>query len=457
MTEPWVDDGNAALLVDQYELTMLQAYWREEMFGEAVFSLFSRRLPRPRNYLLACGLEDALHYLERLHFDQEALDYLSTLPELSGEFLDWLGDLRFTGDVYAVPEGTPVFANEPLIEIEAPLPEGQVVETFLMNQLNTQTLVASKASRVVTAANGRSVVDFGLRRAHGADAGLKGARAYHIAGLDGTSNVLAGKIWGVPVTGTMAHSYIQAHDDEIEAFRAFLELYPETVLVVDTYDSLSAVAKIVRLARELGDDFKLRAIRLDSGDLAELAREARRMLDEGGLGAVRIFASGGLDEYQVAGLVAEGAPIDGFGVGTALAVSQDAPALDFAYKLTAYDGVGRIKVAPGKPVLPGRKQVYRVEDGHYARHDIVALADERIDGRPLLRKVMEGGKRLEAGREPLDAARRRARAEIDRLLPGIRALEPADPPYPVHVSDRLQRWQQELIDEIENPRPASRA
>ncbi len=455
MTEPWVDDGNAALLVDLYELTMLQAYWREEMFGDAVFSLFSRRLPRPRNYLLACGLEDALHYLERLHFDAEALDYLATLPEFSREFLDWLGGLRFTGDVYAVPEGTPVFANEPVLEVQAPLPEGQLVETFLMNQLNTQTLVASKASRVVTAARGRTVVDFGLRRAHGADSGLKGARAYHIAGLDGTSNVLAGKIWGVPVTGTMAHSYIQAHDDELEAFRAFMQLYPNTVLVVDTYDTLSAVRKVVKLAHELGSEFGLSAIRLDSGNLVELAREARRILDEGGLASVRIFASGGLDEHRVAGLVAEGAPIDGFGVGTAMAVSQDAPALDFAYKLTSYKGVGRIKVAPGKPVLPGRKQVYRVEDDRYARYDVVAHADEELDGRPLLRKVMEEGKRLEAGREPLAAARRRGRAEIDRLPPGIQGLEPADPPYPVYVSDRLQRWQQELIEAIEPTRPAS--
>ena len=234
----WVTDANVALLTDLYELTMLQAYWREGMEQEAVFSLYSRKLPPSRNFLLACGLEDVLSYLENLRFTEEAIEYLSRLPQFSPEFLDWLRGFRFTGDVYAVPEGTPVFADEPLLEVVAPLPEGQLIETFVLNQIHFQTVVASKAARVVRAAAGRTVVDFGLRRIHGTDAGLKAARAFYIAGVDSTSNVLAGMLYGIPVSGTMAHSYIQACEDELEAFRAWVRLYPRTTLLVDTYDTL---------------------------------------------------------------------------------------------------------------------------------------------------------------------------------------------------------------------------
>ncbi|MGH7557147.1 MAG: nicotinate phosphoribosyltransferase, partial [Gemmatimonadota bacterium] len=297
--EPWVDDASAALLTDLYQLTMLQAYWQEGMEEEGVFSLFARRLPRSRNYLLACGLEDVLHYLESMRFTPEALDYLSTFDQFSPEFLKRLERFRFTGEVHAVPEGTPFFANEPILEVIAPITEGQLVETFIMNQVHLQTVLASKAARVVAAARGRAVVDFGLRRMHGTDAGMKAARAFHIAGTDATSNVLAGRVYGLRVTGTMAHSYIQAHDEEMDAFRAFARLYSETTLLVDTYDTLDGARKVVRLAREMGDAFTVRAIRLDSGDLVELATEARRLLDAAGLERVEIFASGGLDEHQV--------------------------------------------------------------------------------------------------------------------------------------------------------------
>jgi len=287
-----------ALLTDLYQLTMLRGYREEGMDGQAVFSLFVRRLPESRNFLLACGLDDALRYLEELRFSESALDYLSGREEFDAAFIDWLRDFRFTGDVRAVREGTPLFANEPILEISAPLPEAQLVETFLMNQIHLQTTLASKAARVVLAAGGRAVVDFGLRRIHGADAGLKAARAFHIAGVAATSNVLAGKVYGVPIGGTMAHSYIQEHDSEMDAFRAFTRLYPDTVLLVDTYDTLEGVRRVVELAREVGEEFRVRAVRLDSGDLAKLAIAARKILDDGGLEEVEIFASGGLDEHR---------------------------------------------------------------------------------------------------------------------------------------------------------------
>lgn len=449
--DPWVDDASAALLTDQYQLTMLQAYWRERMFDTAVFSLFVRRLPEGWNHLLACGLDDALRYLERVRFDEDALAYLATLGGFSAEFLGWLADFRFTGSVDALPEGTPFFAEEPILVVEAPLPEAQLVETFLMNQVHLQTLLASKGARVVAAAEGRSVVDFGLRRTHGTDAGMKGARAFWIAGLHGTSNVLAGRAYGMPVTGTMAHSYVQAHDDERDAFRAFSALYPDTVLLVDTYDTLEGVRRVAALAEELRGDFAVRGIRLDSGDLAALARDARRILDGAGLASVAIIASGGLDEYEVARLVRNGAPIDGFGVGTAMAVSKDAPSLDTAYKLTSYAGRGRLKLSPGKGILPGRNQVWRQERGGRAVGDVIAPAVPEGDvpeGRPLLRRVMERGVRLEAGREGLDTIRRRAREESDRLPPAVRGLEPAVPPYPVVVSGELRRRQEQLAERL---------
>ena len=456
---PWVDDESAALLTDLYELTMLQAYWREGMDREAVFSLYYRRLPETRDYMLACGLDDALRYLETASFSEDALAFLAGRPEFGDGFVDWLADVRFTGDVRALPEGTPVFPYEPLLEVTGPMPEAQLAESFLMNQVHFQTVLASKAARVVEAAGDRAVVDFGLRRMHGTDAGMKGARAQHVAGVDATSNVLAGRVYGVPITGTMAHSYVQAHDDEREAFRAFADLYPETVLLVDTYDTLEGVRKVVELAREMGDDFRVRAVRLDSGDLAELAVGARRILDGAGLEEVEIFASGGLDEHEIARMVGEGAPVDGFGVGTRMGVARDAPALDMAYKLTAYAGRGRLKLSTGKKILPGPKQVWRREEDGIAAGDVIGRAgEEGIGGRPLLVPVMEGGERLEAGRAALDEARERARREIGRLPERIRSIEPAGTPYPVEVSDRLAAYEEEVAERVADraappPRP----
>ena len=427
------------LLTDLYELTMIQAYFEERMNDVAVFSLYVRRLPDRRNYLLACGLDDVLSFLETLSFDADALAYLDSLEQFSDRFLRYLEQFTFTGDVYAVPEGTPVFADEPIVEVAAPIAEAQLVEAIVMNQIHLQTMLASKAARVVEAAQGRKVVDFGLRRMHGIDAGIKGARAFHIAGVDATSNVAAGQTYGLRTVGTLAHSYVQAHDDEYEAYRAFARLYPETVLLVDTYDTLAGVDAVVRLAGELASDFRVSAVRLDSGDLLALAFATRRRLDEAGLNRVGIFASGGLNEDEVARLLAAGAPIDGFAVGTDMGVSRDAPSLDIAYKLVEYAGVGRLKLSTGKAVLPGRKQVFRIEENGLAHHDTLGRQDEPGRGRPLLRQVMRAGTRVPETRTTLDQARARTRSELDRLPPRLRGIAPAVPPYSVEISDALAR------------------
>jgi nicotinate phosphoribosyltransferase len=436
---------------------MLQAYFREGLREEAVFSLFFRTLPRRRNFALACGLDAALASLESLRFEAADLAALRGLGFAAGDFLAELRDLRFTGDVFALPEGTPVFPGEPLLEVVAPLPEAQLAESLLMNQIHLETVLASKAARVVAAAGGRPVVDFGLRRMHGADAALRGARAFHVAGVAATSDVLAGVRYGVPVAGTMAHSYVQAHADETEAFRAFAALYPETILLVDTYDPLAGVRAVTELAREQGPAFRVRGIRLDSGDLGALAREARRLLDEAGLARLEIFASGDLDEDRIAALLDQGAPIDAFGVGTRMGVSADAPSLDLAYKLTAYAGQGRLKTSPGKAVLPGRKQVFRVVEGGVAVRDVVAREGEDGPGRPLLAPVMRRGRRVGAGAEDLAAARRRASQEIALLPERVRALAPAEPPYPVEVSAGLRDYAAAVRRRVaRRARPAAR-
>ena len=432
--------ANRALFTDLYELTMLQAYVEEGMTGEAVFTVFVRRLPANRNFLLACGLDAVLEYLERLRFTDEDVAYLRSLGRFSKRLLDFLREFRFQGSVYAVPEGTPVFANEPILEIVAPISQAQLVETFVMNQIHVHTVMASKGARCIMAARGRTVIDFGARRTHGIDAALDAARAFHISGIHGTSNVLAGKIYGLPLAGTMAHSYVQAHEDEREAFRAFAGTFPGTTLLVDTYDTLNGVKRAIELATERRGDFQIGAIRLDSGDLAALAREARRLLDAAGLTEVRIFGSSDLDEYAIAALVEAEAPIDGFGVGTAMSVSSDAPFLDIVYKLSEYAGEGRMKVSRSKPILPGRKQVFRLEERGRATGDVIGRFGEALDGRPLLRLVMQQGRRTLEGEDDLDSARRRAAEELARLPSDVTSLEPAEPPYQVSVSAALQQY-----------------
>jgi nicotinate phosphoribosyltransferase len=423
------------LFTDLYELTMLQAYLAEGMTGTAVFTLFVRRLPLHRNFLVACGLESVLASLEALRFTDDDLDYLRSLNTFSGGLLEWLRHFTFTGDIDAVPEGTALFADEPILEIVAPIGQAQLVETMVMNRVHTSTLLASKAARVVAAARGTTVVDFGARRTHGLDAALLAARASYIAGVKATSNVLAGKRYGIPVAGTMAHSYIQAHAGESDAFRAFAREFPGTTLLVDTYDTLEGVRRVVELMTQ-PDPIAISAIRLDSGDLVTLSRAARQMLDAAGLQHVDIFASSDLDEWRIETLLQAGAPIDGFGVGTSMSVSNDAPSLDIVYKLSEYAGEGRTKLAPGKPVLPGRKQVFRQSTDERASGDIIARAGETLEGRALLQPVMRGGRRTTAA-EDLPSIRGRAAAEIAALPERLTALSPADPPYPVRTSPAL--------------------
>jgi len=418
---PPATEPNLALFTDLYELTMLQAYVAEGMHDEAVFSLFVRRLPERRNFLIAAGLESVLDALEKLRFEADDIAYLRSLGQFDDSFLAWLADFRFTGEVRAVAEGTPVFADEPILEVRAPLPEAQLVETLIMNQVHLQTVLATKAWRVVRSAEGRPVVDFGPRRMHGLDAALKAARAFHIAGVTATSNVLAGKLYGVPVTGTMAHSYIQAHDDERAAFKLFAERYPGTILLIDTYDTIDGVEKVINLVRERKLD--VRGVRLDSGDLGWLAKEVRARLDAGGLPHVEVFASGGLDEDAIADLLGDGAPIDGFGVGTSMGVSRDAPDLDIAYKLAWYGGRGRLKLATGKPILPGAKQVFRRFEGETACGDVIARAEEELDGEPLLATVMTDGRRVDGGGD-LEAVRAHCAEATARLPATVRALAP---------------------------------
>jgi nicotinate phosphoribosyltransferase len=425
----------SALLLDLYELTMLETYFRHGMDAPATFELFVRRLPRGRNFLVAAGLEQALDFLESFRLNDAELAYLARSGRFGAAFLDRLESLRFTGEVHAVPEGTILFAQEPLLRVTAPLPEAQIVETRLINLLQLQTMVASKASRMVLAAAGRLLVDFGLRRAHGAEAGLLSARAAYIAGLAGTSNVLAGARFGIPVFGTMAHSFVQAHDDERVAFERFALAHPDNaVMLLDTYDTEAAARKVVVLARALTSrGARVQAVRIDSGDLAAHARQVRRILDEGGLPEVRILASSALDEERIEALVSSGAPIDGFAPGTYLVTSADAPYLDCAYKLVAYDGRPRWKTSEGKALWPGAKQVRRVLDAQgLIERDTLTLADESGPGEPLLRLVMRAGRRLR-GSPDLVSVREYAAAQRLTLPHRLRALAAADPP-PVAIS-----------------------
>jgi len=441
--DPARRDAFTPLFTDLYQLTMLQAYFREDMTAPAVFDLFVRRLGA-RNYLLACGLDTVLSFLEDLRFTDEEIDYLAEQDAFEDDFLEHLAGFRFTGDVYALAEGTPVFADEPILEVVAPIGEAQLVETYLLNQITFQTGLASKAARVVHAARRdgthRAVADFGMRRMHGTDAAMKAARACHIAGVDSTSNVLAGQTYGLPITGTMAHSYVEAHDAEVEAFEAFAQLYPETTLLVDTYDTLDGVRKVVDLAAQWGDAFRVQAIRLDSGDLAALAHRSRQLLDETGLDDVKIFVSSSLDEHKITDLLDRGAPIDGFGVGTRMGTMADQPYLDSAYKLAGYAGKPRMKLSKAKSNLPGRKQVVRQFEGGTAVRDVIASHDETIDGEPLLAPVMVDGTRTDAGRSrSLDDLRAHAETQRERLSARLHALDAAQPPYEVALSDRLEQ------------------
>jgi len=438
--------SSQGLLVDLYQLSMMQAYLEGGMTEDAVFEFFVRKLPERRSFFLAAGLEQALNYLETVRFASPELDWLRATGQFSRDFVDHLADLRFTGAVCAMAEGTAFFPDEPILRLTAPLPEAQFVESRLINILQLQTVIASKAARMVLAAEGRNLVDFGFRRAHGEEAGLLAARAAFIAGFAGTATLGAGRLFGIPLYGTMAHSFIQAHDDEIEAFRHFARVRPKgLVLLVDTYDTAEGVRRVAGLAPELArDGITIAGVRLDSGDLAALAKQARAILDEAGLEQVQVLVSGGLDEGAIAELLAAGAPIDGFGIGTSLTTSKDAPALDCAYKLQEFRGLARRKRSAGKATWPGRKQIYRWHDGEgRITRDLLTLEGDAQDGQALIEPVMREGRRLHPS-PSLEDVRKHAASQLETLPERLRRLDgPAG--LKVEVSPPLRN----LADEVD--------
>jgi nicotinate phosphoribosyltransferase len=461
------------LTTDLYELTMAAAYFDNGLHHRAIFELFVRKLPERRSYLIVAGLDQALDYLSTLRFTSDQIDYLRDHPsfkKVSREFFDYLAEFRFTGDMWAMPEGTAAFGMEPLLRITGPIIEAQVVETFLLSTINFQTMIASKAARVVTAARGRGVIEFGTRRAHGTEAGLFAARAAYLGGCIGTSNVEAGHLFGIPTFGTLAHSFVMSFEDEDESFRAFLKVFPETATVlVDTYDTIAAVK---RLARDFGP--AIPAVRLDSGDLCELSKQVREILDEAGMNQTKLFASGDLNEYKIADLISRGAEIDSFGVGTELATSYDAPALSGVYKLAGLEENGhvsmRIKLSHDKATYPGPKQVWRLTDesGSY-NQDIIKLDDEPNNQtgswHPLLKKVMKEGRVVEGFKRSdqahhlspqntrearfarLNDARDRAQDQLRHLPDELLALD-SEARYPVEFSERLRREKEKLERQI---------
>ena len=428
------------LSTDLYELNMVQAYLDRGEDADAVFEFFIRRLPARRNFLLAAGLETVLEYLEALRFSPQNIAWLRQTGRFRANLLDYLASFRFTGNVHAMPEGTVCFPNEPLLRVTAPLPVAQLVESRVINILHFQTLIASKAARMVLAAKDKSLADFGLRSAHGAEAGLLAARASYIAGFSGAANVEAGERFGIPVVGTMAHSFVQVHDDESAAFEHFARSRPDGVIfLIDTFNTEAGARKVVALAPGLrSEGVTIRGVRIDSGDMIAMSRKVRRILDNGGLKDVIILVSGGVDEDFIAKVVGSRAPIDGFGVGSSLDSSTDAPTLDCAYKLQEYRGKPKRKLSEGKATWPGRKQVWRKRgaDGRMAG-DVVALESAPHEGESLIVPVMKSGERVRNA-PPLDEIRSHAASELARLPEPLRGLKPARP-YPVKISPELER------------------
>jgi len=445
----FVDEENMSMFTDLYELTMCASYFDNKRFEPATFDLFIRRLPPNRSYFLFAGLEQVLLFLEKVRFKEEHIDFLKK-QGFKDEFLDYLRNFKFTGEVWSIPEGTIVFPNESLIRVTAPIIEAQLIETFILNTANLQTTIATKASRVVSAAKGRPVIEFGLRREHGTDAGMKVARCSYMAGCNGTSNVLAGMKYGIPTFGTMAHSFVMLFEREIDSFRAFVKTFPDkSTLLIDTFDDIKGAEKAAIVAKELEErGFKLGGVRLDSGDLTELSKKVRELLNGNGLKYVKIFASGDLDEYKVEELLMEGAKIDAFGVGTKMGTSADRPYVDIIYKLSEkMNEKGEfspiMKLSKGKATLPGRKQVFRFKDerSNFVK-DVIALEDEKINGEPLLVKVMEKGKII-YDLPSLEKIRKRALESLSKLPEKYKKLKGA-PRYPVELSLRLKKLMKEL-------------
>ncbi|VVC03385.1 Putative nicotinate phosphoribosyltransferase [Candidatus Burarchaeum australiense] len=442
--EDYVTPANSALLTDYYQLTMCAAYLKNGHTGKASFELFVRSMPPNRSYMMFAGLEQVVRYLSQLHFAREKLEYLASKGIFDDDFLSYLGHFRFTGELHALEEGSIFFPGEPIMRVTAPLIEAQLVETLLLNLVNFQVLAATKASRVVHAARGKKVVDFGLRRCHGPDAGVRSARSSYLAGFAGTSNVLAGIKYGIPLYGTIAHSFIMSYESELEAFRAYANAFPSNcLLLIDTYDTLQGARNAVIVGKELeARGSSLAGVRLDSGDLLKLSKQVRAILDKGGFPNAKIFASGDLDEYKIDALLGKGAPIDSFGVGTSVGTSNDAPSLNVNYKLCEMaDARGAMrpvmKFSADKRTLPGRKQVYReIDKNGFFAGDVIALDGEFATRQPLLLRWMDEGrpsKRL----AHLDDIRERARQELGMLPDKYKVLLRA-PAYPVKTSKGLE-------------------
>ena len=440
-------EENLALLTDLYQLTMAQAYFQNRRTELATFSLFIRAYPANRGYFVSAGLEDVLEFLEGFFFDSTAVDYLYSLNLFADDFLDFMKSLRFTGEVWAIPEGRLFFKDEPIVEVTAPIIEAQIVETFIINQINFQSLIATKAARCVHAARGRAVVDFSLRRTHGIDAGMKVARASYLAGVAGTSNVRAGRRYRIPVVGTMAHSFVSSHEREIDAFRSFVKSFPNnSTLLIDTYDTIAGARNAVTVGKEMASrGERLQGVRIDSGDLAGLAREVRKIFDAADMKDVKIIGSGGLDEFDLAEFSDANVPYDSYGVGTKMGVSGDAPWFDIAYKLVEYDGRPVLKLSTGKVSWPGKKQVYRLRGVKgQLRNDFVTRRDESApDAEPLLKKIMAQGKTL-APLPSLDQSRAALLEEFGSLPDAMKSIR-----NPEHYSVEFSGALRELRDAVE--------
>lgn len=448
----FVDEENMNILTDFYELMMCASYFENRRNETATFDLFIRKLPPNRSYFVFAGLEQVLFFLKNMKFSEEHISYFRE-KRLSEEFLGYLSGFKFSGEVWSVPEGTIVFPEEPLIRVTAPVIEAQLIETFILNTVNLQTMIATKASRVVWAARGRPVIEFGLRRTQGTDAGMKAARCSYLVGADGTSNVLAGMRYGIPLFGTMAHSYVMFFDKEIDSFRAFAKTFPETsTFLIDTYDDLRGAENAAIVAKELErKGYRLNAVRLDSGNLLSISRKVRQILDGHGLNYVKIFASGDLDEYVIEKLLRKGARIDAFGVGTRMSTSLDRPYVDVVYKLAGKVEKGNfvpaMKLSKGKVTLPGKKQVFRQRDKNrrYAK-DIIGLEDEEIEGERLLRKVVKDG-RITCEMPTLEEMRKATLKNLLELPERYKRLRDTSS-YPVELSRRLSKIRSQLVNRL---------
>ena len=442
------------LFTDLYELTMAASYYEHRIFADATFSLFVRGPASQRGFYVSAGLETVMRELESYRFSQDELDYLKSTGLFSDEFLSYLKIHRFSGSVFAMPEGTICFPDEPILEITAPIIEAQLLETFVLNTIGFQTLIASKAARCVHVAGDRTLIDFSLRRTQGQDAGIQVARSTYLAGFAATSNVLAGKLYGIPISGTMAHSFITAFESEYDAFCAYAETFPRnSIFLIDTYDTIAGAHAAVKVAKLMAErsSGSLVGVRLDSGDMASLSRQVRTILDNAGLHNVKIFASSGFDEFKIAAVIAAEAAIDGFGVGTKVGVSADEPHIDIVYKMVHFDGRNVRKLSPGKVTLAGKKQVFRRTDPQgYYMEDTIGLRDEAVRGaRPLLEPVMEGGK-IVGPLPTLPVLQRGFKENFRRLDSRFKALQSA-PAYPVSLSHRLRKLQDKAHKDIPDP------